>query len=163
MEGFDRLTANRTNYSLGKHPAAFITATAELQTKDPREQPPVEQPAVGGSSLSRESYRLDTFARDSVRRGGGGGEGVLGVQFDIINGRRDDQARKKVKKRTGPRVSLNNVEKKILHPTDGWGDMRGRAYVDILTGKERKNFDVPERGTGAPVRSDNILGRTRPW
>lgn len=65
--------------------------------------------------------------------------------------------------RTGPRVSLNNVEKETLHPTDAWGDVPRRMYVDIVTGKERRKFDAPERGAGAPVRSDTALGRTRPW
>lgn len=163
-DGFDRLNANRTNYSLGQYPTTELkTATAELQMKHPRDQPRVDQPAVGGSTLRDGSYRLDTFARDSVRRGGGGGEGVLGVRFDLINGREDEGARAKVAMRTGPRRTLNNAEKEVLHPTDGWGDVPGGMYVDILTGKDRRKFDVPERGAGAPVRSDTISGRTRPW
>lgn len=162
-EGFDRLTANRTNYSLGDYPAGFTTATAELQTKHPSEQPREEQPAIGGSTLGDGSYRLDAFARDSVRRGGGGGEGVLGVRFDIVNGRGDESAREKIGMRTGPRKSLNVAEKKVLHPTDGWGDVPGGMYVDILTGTDRKKFDAPRGGTGAPVRADTTLGRTRPW
>ncbi|CBJ33056.1 hypothetical protein Esi_0413_0013 [Ectocarpus siliculosus] len=163
-EGFDRLNANRTNYSLGQHPTTELkTATAELQMKHPRDQPRVDQPAVGGSTLRDGSYRLDTSARDSVRRGGGGGEGVLGVRFDVINGREDEGARGKVAMRTGPRRTLNNAEKEVLHPTDGWGDVPGGMYVDILTGKDRRKFDVPERGAGAPVRSDTVSGRTRPW
>lgn len=163
MEGFDRLTANRTNYSLGEHPASFATTTAELQTRHPRKQPVAEQPAIGGATLSNGSYRLDAFARDNVRQGGGGGEGVLGVRFDIINGRKDDFAREKVKMCTGPRVSLNNAEKRVLHPTDSWGDVPGTTYVDVLTGKERRKSNAPERGAGAPVRPDTVLGRTRPW
>ncbi|CAM9158058.1 unnamed protein product [Hapterophycus canaliculatus] len=167
-EGFDRLTANRTNYSLGGEgltTTPIQTATAELQMKDPRDQPRPEQPAVGGStSGDRLSYRLDTFARDSVRRGGGGGEGVLGVRFDVINGRADEGARGKVAMRTGPRRTLTNVEKEVLHPTDGWGDVvPAGTYVDILTGKERKKFGVRSPGLGAAARSDSVLGRTRPW
>lgn len=162
-EGFDRLTANRTNYSLGQHPSEFKTATGELQTKHPREQPRVAQPTIGGSTLRDGSYRLDTIARDSMLRGGGGGEGVLGVRFDIVNGQADDTAREKIRMRTGPRGSLNVVEKTRLHPTDGWGDVPGRMYVDILSGEEKRQFDAPERGAGAPSRSDTVLGRTRPW
>lgn len=162
-EGFDRLTANRTNYSLGEYPAGFATATAELQTKHPREQPAVQQPAIGGSTLRDGSYRLDTLAKDSIRRGGGGGEGVLGVRFDIVNAREKAGARSKVGLRTGPRRSLDCAEKQTLHPTDGWGDVRGGIYVDVLTGSDRKKPNAPERGAGAPVRSDTVLGRTRPW
>lgn len=167
-EGFDRLTANRTNYSLGGEGLAIIpmqTSTAELQTKDPRDQPRPEQPAVGGSTSGNGlSYRLDTFARDSVRRGGGGGEGVLGVRFDIVNGRADEGAREKVAMRAGPRRTLNNAEKEVLHPTDGWGDaVPAGTYVDIVTGKDRKKFEAPPRGLGAPDRSDSVVGRTRPW
>lgn len=162
-EGFDRLTANRTNYSLGQHPAGFATATAELQTKHPREQPAVQQPAIGGSTLRDGSYRLDTLAKDSIRRGGGGGEGVLGVRFDIVDAREKAGARRKVGLRTGPRKSLDCAEKQTLHPTDGWGDVRGGIYVDLLTGSDRKKPTAPERGAGAPVRSDTVLGRTRPW
>lgn len=167
-EGFDRLTANRTNYSLGGEGlvlAPMQTATAELQMKDPRDQPRPEQPAVGGSwSSDRLAYRLDTFARDSVRRGGGGGEGVFGVRFDIVNGRADEGARGKVAMRSGPRRTLNNAEREELHPTDGWGDaVPAGTYVDIVTGKERRKFDTPPPGLGAPARSDTVLRRTRPW
>lgn len=110
------------------------------------------------------SYRLDTFARDSVRRGGGGGEGILGVQFDIVNGRADPWARRKAAMRAGPRVTLNNVEKEALHPTDGWGDnISAGSYIDSVTGCERMNPQAPERGSGAPIRSDTVIGRTRPW
>lgn len=164
-EGFDRLTANRTNYSLGEYAAAarLQSATAELQMKHPRDQPPVDQPAIGGPTLGDGSYRLDTLTRDNVRRGGGGGEGVLGVRFDVVNGREDGRAREKVAMRAGPRRTLNNAEKETLHPTDGWGDVPEGMYVDILTGKERKKPQAPERGAGAPVRSDTVSGRTRPW
>lgn len=162
-EGFDRLTANRTNYSLGDHSAELTTATAELQMKHPRDWPPVDQPAMGGPTRSDGSYRLDVGARDSVRRGGGGGEGVFGVRFDIINGRGDQGARDKVGMRAGPRKTLNNAEKRDLHPTDAWGDMPGGMCIDLLTGKERKRFEPPKRGAGAPVRSDTVSGRTRPW
>lgn len=162
-EGFDRLTANRTNYSLGNHAAELTTATAELQMKHPRDRSPADQPAMGGPTLSDGSYRLDAGARDSVRRGGGGGEGVFGVRFDIISGRGDEGAREKARMRAGPRRTLNNTEKGLLHPTDGWGDVPGGMYVDILTGKERKKFEAPERGAGAPVRSDTVSDRTRPW
>lgn len=163
-EGFDRLTANRTNYSLGEYDTGGLkTATQELQMKHPRDQPPVDQAVIGGPTRSDGSYRLDEFARDSVRRGGGGGEGVLGVQFDIVNGRADGLAREKVGMRTGPRRTLNNAEKETLHPTDGWGDVPGGMYVDILTGKDRKKFRTPERGSGAPVRGDTVSGRTRAW
>lgn len=163
MEGFDRLTANRTNYSLGDYATEFKTATAELQMKHPHDQPPVDQPTMGGPTLNDGSYRLDAGARDSVRRGGGGGEGVFGVRFDIINGRGDERARAKASMRAGPRRTLNNAEKEVLHPTDGWGDVPGGMYVDLLTGKERKKFEAPRRGAGAPVRSDTVSGRTRPW
>lgn len=163
MEGFDRLTANRTNYSLGEYQAGFTTSTAELQTKHPRLQPPVEQPAIGGPTQRDGSYRLESFARDSVRRGGGGGEGALGVLFDIINGREDANSRQKVGMRTGPRASLNMAEKCTLHPTDSWGDVPDGMSYDVITGKRLKKAEAPVRGTGAPVRSDTVLGRTRPW
>eukprot|EP00752_Nemacystus_decipiens_P013036 g11533.t1 len=162
-EGFDRLTANRTNYSLGSHTAELTTATAELQMKHPRDRPPVDQSAMGGPTLSDGSYRVDAAARDSVRRGGGGGEGVFGVRFDIINGRGDERARDKASMRSGPRRTLNNAEKSFLHPTDAWGDVPGGMYVDVLTGRERKRFEAPERGAGGGVRRDTVAGRTRPW
>lgn len=161
--GFDRLTANRTNYSLGQHPASLTTSTAELQTKHPREQPRVQQPAIGGSTLRDGSYRLDAVAKDSIRRGGGGGEGVLGVRFDIVNAREKNGARGEAGLRTGPRRSLDCAEKRSLHPTDGWGDVPGGTAVDILTGSDTKLPKAPERGTGVLVRSDTVIGRTRPW
>lgn len=48
IEGFDRLNANRTNYSLGEVARDFSTATAELQMTHPKDQPAVVQPAIGG-------------------------------------------------------------------------------------------------------------------
>lgn len=118
---------------------------------------------LSGSTLSDGSYRVDELARDSLRRGGGGGEGALGVRFDIINGTPDPKARDKVAMRAGPRVTLNKVEKELLHPTDGWGDIPGGMCIDVINGRDRLKHVAPERSADVPVRFDTAVGRTRPW
>ncbi|CAM9600247.1 unnamed protein product [Choristocarpus tenellus] len=168
-EGFDRLRANRTNYSLGNQmvaPGGLKSATAELQMSNPQNRPSVQQPQIGGwtrRNSKGETYYQDIESVESVRRGGGGGEGILGVQFNIVTGECEPKARKRALLQAGPRRTLNNKEKEDLHPTDSWGDTSGH-YIDIVTGKKRISPAAPPQPTSVSLRRpEETSRRTRPW
>jgi hypothetical protein len=100
--------------------------------------------------------------KQSVVRGGGGGEGSLGVQFNIVTNQEDRQARQKTMMRTGPRVSTN-VKDPWLEGTNKFGEhVNGKA--NILNGKIKPLPQAPPRPTPESLkRPDEAILRTRPW
>lgn len=97
-------------------------------------------------------------------RGGGGGEGALGVRFNVVTNTPRPNARQHTLLRTGPRVSANLTE-----PWRAGSDRFGEAVpagarVDVLSGKVRVAAQAPPRSTAQDLRQadENIL-RTRPW
>lgn len=157
--GRDRLTANRTNYQLGCQKDNPITAAQEL-FKNPECLAQPEQGTLGGAvRLSDKSYQQDSLSMDSIKRGGGGGQGCLGVPFNIITGKesstRDDNL-----KRAGPRKYV----KERLQETDSWGDVQGPTYVNVLSGKAVQKKERPPLETAATLkRPAQVILSTRPW
>jgi hypothetical protein len=99
-----------------------------------------------------------------VLRGGGGGEGSLGVRFNVVTNAPQPSARQHVLQRTGPRVSAN--------VTDPWRAGAGRfgeqlqpgGRVDVLSGRLVLAAQAPPRATAQALRRpDEAILRTRPW
>ncbi|KAG5182593.1 hypothetical protein JKP88DRAFT_318558 [Tribonema minus] len=138
LPGYDRLTASRTNYSLGTQPATSSTAAAE-QFADPRTRTPVQQPCIGPA------------------------DACLGSSYHIITGESWD-AREQRLRCMGPRHTLNQEERCKLHPTDSWGGDLYGTHVDIVTGKRVANPIRPPAPTVETLLRPDALGlRTRPW
>jgi hypothetical protein len=102
--GFDRATANRTNYDLGVERICY-ESNAMRSNNDPAGRAPVRQP----------SYRV-VGVDDGMRTFEGGrrcnglqglGRADFGVSYDIVTGAEDGAARSR--QRTGPRLSVNRL------------------------------------------------------
>lgn len=95
-------------------------------------------------------------------RGGGGGEGALGVRFNVVTNAEDVRAREKTLMRTGPRVSCNVQDPWRIGVTRYGEHPDGK--IDILSGKVRPYQVAPQRSTAhALLRPDEVVLRTRPW
>jgi len=99
-----------------------------------------------------------------VIRGGGGGEGALGVRFNIVTNTPRPDARQRTLQRTGPRVSANVTEPWRAGSNRFGETMPAGAKVDVLSGKMTAAAQAPPRATAQDLRrpDQNIL-RTRPW
>jgi len=163
---FDRLNANKTNYQLSLSSTHHdLRATSHAHHVDPQSlpvRPGFEQAVIGGWAKSSGDYCVDETSRGSVMRGGGGGEGSLGVRFDIITNKKDPEARKKTLMRTGPRISCN-VRDPWRMGAGPHGDIP-EGKVNILSGKAGKVPMAPARLKPQDlVRADEPVLRTRPW
>uniref|UniRef100_A0A7S2F937 Uncharacterized protein n=1 Tax=Florenciella parvula TaxID=236787 RepID=A0A7S2F937_9STRA len=159
---YDRISSCKTNYSLGEYrpPGPAISTT---HSHHPYKMPTdVQQANIGGWKRSDGSYHCEHESNDSIVRGGGGGEGSLGVQFNIVNNASDPGARDRVAMRTGARVSVNKREPWSAG-CDAYGDPGPDGPVNIF-GKARQRPQAPPHQTAqALLRPDHDVLRTRPW
>jgi len=162
-DGFDRLTANRTNYSLGNHKFDYKSSTHGLQMSHPEDRSHrPSQPQVGGWNRKNGHYHQDIESMRTVKRGGGGAGGVLQMNFDIISGQDKPNVRSDNMKRFGPRVSENIREKRSDGGVDSYGQLPQQA--NIISGKLNPKPRAPPRQTEASLRrEDKPVVRTRPW
>jgi len=160
---FDRLSANKTNYEL----AAPETSRRALQPAshehflDPRHRTPVQQARIGGWRNAEGAYCATEKDKEAVLRGGGGGQGCLGVDFNIVTNQREHAAHSKALMRTGPRMSLNKY-----NPVNSGADRFGgqAKTIDIISGRTSNAPIAPPQPQPSQLRRPNepIL-RTRPW
>lgn len=148
---FDRVSSCKTNYSLGKAPfEAHTTHGAEFA--HPRQQPRAAQAEIGGWKHADGSYKLDNAAIVSLRRGGGGGEGALGVRFDLITGEAIPGCRSARRAIAGARRTLNMT----AVPTG--------EFYNVATNRVADPGAVPGRDTPGRLRRRNDTAhRTRPY
>lgn len=163
---FDRLSANKTNYDLATSSTHYnLQTTSHSHHANPSSwevRRGFEKPVIGGWAKSNGDYCVDEASRGSVVRGGGGGEGSLGVRFDIVTNEARPNGRKEVALRTGPRVSVN--------VTDPWrasagpyGEQTGGS-TSIISGKAQAPVAAPQRQTARDLlRPDQPVLRTQPW
>lgn len=165
---FDRAGANKTNYSLATSPNHYdLRATSHAHHADPASwevRPEFEPPVVGGwCKPGTGAYVQDEYSRHSIRRGGGGGEGSLGVRFNIITNADAPRARDDTKLRTGPRVSCN-VKDPWRQGANRFGAMPGGQTIDIVSGRLKQPHRAPYAPTPADLRRpDEPILRSRPW
>lgn len=159
---FDRLNACKTNYSLGQyHPPKGLQTATHDHFCHPRSKPQPPQPTVGGWQQADGSYKREFSAIESVVRGGGGGAGILGVEFDIITGRADATKRNRNQQQTGVRRSENTREQ-WEHGQDRWGDHT--RPLDILTGQAKEPVRVPPLPTREQLKRPDVPAlSSRPW
>ena len=160
-EGYDRLTASRTNYRLGScDKQDYYTAHAD-QFIPPQWYESVQQATIGGWQ-SGGSYKQDFESFDSIKRGGGGGQGCLGVPFNIVTGA-DSATREATRAHTGPRralVSHDRETPKSRPHADAWGVVNTTtSEYDIVSGRKMTPPVRPPRITGGRRHSDS----TQPW
>lgn len=163
---FDRKSANKTNYDIAPSNSHHdLRSTSHIQHANPSTWEPrrgFEKSVIGGWTKPNGDYCVDEASRGSVIRGGGGGEGSLGVRFNVVTNEADPNAREKAKCRSGPRVSIN-VKDPWLEGANKYGE-HTQGRVDILTGKMRANYEVPTRPTPENLQRPDATGlRTRPW
>ena len=189
MDGFDRLTANRTNYTLGKPEEKNYMETkthSHVAFNNPEEREKVEQADIGGW-MSRHGppgqYFNDVGTREYIKRGGTGAAGVFGYDFNIVTGekRKDgynqlsrnrvynfmkNQKEPLVKregllKHTIPKVSQNIIDYKARN-MNMFGDTNTPINpVNALpVPKVTKPDVIPPH---LLKRKDEPILRTRPW
>ena len=148
---FDRVSSCKTNYTLGKAP--FESTTTNSGTYDhPRKREPAKQAEIGGWKHADGSYKRDNNAIVSLRRGGGGGEGALGVRFNLITGEEIPGVREDRRAIAGARRTLNMTAEKL-----------GNNY-NVTTNRFVDPGHVPGRDTpGMLKRPSDTAHRTRPW
>lgn len=154
---FDRITACKTNYELGRSTAAKCSAS-QISYTDPSSRPAATQAAVGGWTHADGRYKMDESSIATIRRGGGGGEGCLGVQFNVLTGAPVHKGATRAERlqNTGPNSSLNACAR----ATD---TRQGNTY-NILSGKQSPTYVAPQRADPQNLkRPDQTLLRTRPW
>jgi hypothetical protein len=154
--GFDRLTANKTNYTLGKHAGSFSTAAAEHFPDPIATYGKVAQGTMGGWHHSDGSYHQGFESADAIKRGGGGGQGCLGLDFNIVTGAASN-TRAATLAHCGPRRIASRLQ--APESID-----YAKQRVDIVTGKTVAVAVRPPLDTAASLKrpNDPIL-RTRPW
>lgn len=157
---YTRLTAGRTNYTLGAYEGK-LASTSHTHHAPPCPIERVKGQATIGGWQTGNKYHTDIHARESIMRGGGGGEGSLGTRFDIINGKDDPSFRNRVSMRTGARVSVNKREP-WSQGADRYGDHH--EPVNILSGQPRTRHNPPPQQNALQLRRpDQPLLATRPW
>ena len=141
--GFDRATANRTNYDLGVERICY-ESNAMRSNNDPATRAPVRQP----------SYRV-VGVDDGMRTFEGGrrcnglqglGRADFGVGYDIVTGAEDGAARSR--QRTGPRLSVNRLNNEQAR--------RGQPQAGQAGRGEATRYD-PVFGRDAPVAAPPTL------
>ena len=112
----------------------------------------MRQAEIGGWKHADGSYKSDNFAIVSLRRGGGGGEGALGVRFNLITGEATPGVREARFATAGARKTLNMSGET---PSD---------HYNVATNREVDPGRVPGRDTPGKLRRPNAtILRTRPW
>lgn len=148
---FDRVSSCKTNYSLGSAPFETRTTNAHMYLH-PDKRAPARQPEIGGWKRADGSYKADNFAIVSLRRGGGGGEGALGVRFNIVTGEATPGVREARFATAGARKTLNMTGEKLSE------------HYNVATNRHADPGHIPGRDTpGRLRRPDAIILRTRPW
>ncbi|GMH99554.1 hypothetical protein TrVE_jg3901 [Triparma verrucosa] len=160
--GFDRETSNQTNYELGLpgEKGEWISSTHALQMTNPKDLEQPSQPNIGGWMTGPSgSYFKDIETYKNIERGGGGGEGNLGLEFNILTNQHDPRARGNVLARTGARLSQDRASNHQRFPSG-----KPREEIDIITGKPKVLYVAPQAETADSLRrpSQPILS-TRPW
>ena len=111
----------------------------------------MRQAEIGGWKHADGSYKSDNFAIVSLRRGGGGGEGALGVRFDLITGEAIPGCRTARRAIAGARRTLNMT----AVPTG--------EFYNVATNRVADPGAVPGRDTPGRLRRRNDTAhRTRP-
>ncbi len=165
---FDRSSANKTNYDIATSKEHYdLRAASHAHHPNPATwevRRGFEPPVIGGWTKPQTGeYVQDEYSRHAIMRGGGGGEGSLGLRFNLITNADTPDARNDVLMRTGPRVS-GNVKDPWRMGTNQYGELPSGNHVDIVSGRER----VPHKAPYAPTPQDLIrpnqpILRTRPW
>ncbi|KAJ1451697.1 hypothetical protein M885DRAFT_620581 [Pelagophyceae sp. CCMP2097] len=150
----DRRSASQTNYSLGAQQQPYSTQASRTFCRGE----PVQQADIGGWRNADGSHKVDRAAMESLRRGGGGGEGSLGVGFDVITGAPRPRKRDDKLASVGPMRTLNTGARAL-----DYGD--GRVRFNPVTGRDERAHAAPPRDTAATLRrlDQPALLRTRPW
>jgi hypothetical protein len=167
-DGFDRATANRTNYDLGMpgEQGDWCSSTHGLQQiraekgHYPESVEMPAQPNIGGWMTGPGgSYFKDIETYQNINRGGGGGEGNLGVEFNILTNAADHKARANTLARTGHRISQDRASNHQRFPSG-----KDRMEVDIITGKPKVQYRAPVAPTAEDLMKPNVpVLVTRPW
>ena len=149
---FDRVSSCKTNYSLGRVPFERSTTNSKIY-RHPRQHPAVVQAEIGGWKYADGGYKRDNFAIVSLRRGGGGGEGALGVRFNLITGEEMPRVREERRAMAGARKTYNRTGAEVL------GD-----HYNVATNRYVDPGHVPGRDTPRKLqRQNDVVHRTRPW
>lgn len=127
---------------------------------------PQAQAPIGGWTNADGTYRTEMESQEVVRRGGGGGEGNLGVRFSIITGKPDGSARGRNLQTTGPRKTLSRLpghhHYTPAEDTDRFGDSK-QGFDLLAPGRPAPQYSAPPVDPGGHVRP-NVPGlATRPW
>jgi len=119
-----------------------------------------EQPNIGGWMTGPNgSYFKDIETYQNVARGGGGGEGNLGVEFNILTNATDAKGRERTMARTGHRISQDRAAN---HSRFSSGAEREPA--DIITGKPKVDYRAPKAQTAEDLMKPRVpVLVTRPW
>ena len=105
------------------------------------------------------SYFKDIETYKNITRGGGGGEGNLGLEFNILTNEHDYEARDRVLARTGARLSQDRAENHLRFPSGN-----DRNPINIITGKPKVQYEAPPQPTSESLRRPHVpVLSTRPW
>ena len=149
---FDRQSSCATNYSLGEAPFETKT-TNDVLFAHPLTKPRVDQGEIGGWKHPDGSYKLEQDAIDSIKRGGGGGAGCLGISFNVITGEEIPGIREGKRAIYGARRTLNVTQ---------WREHPGDSYNPV-TMRDVPATAPPHQTTEMLKRSEDVHLRTRPW
>ena len=148
---YDRLSACSTNYSLGNAPLVTRT-TNDALLAHPLTRAPARQSDIGGWTRKDGSYKKVQEAIDSIRRGGGGGEGCLGISFNVVTGEEVPGVREKRRAIAGARRTLNSTA--FLTHEDSY---------NVVTNRDVPHRAPPRQTAASLRRVDDVARRTRPW
>ena len=162
---FDRASANKTNYDIATSKTHYdLRASSHVYHASPASWQPregFEKAVIGGWTRQNGEYVQDEHSRGAIIRGGGGGEGSLGLRFDIITNRDRPNARNDVLMRTGPRACSVDAWRA---ETDRYGELPEGRTVNVLTGKVAQVPNRPYQQTVEDLRRPDVpVLRTRPW
>jgi len=152
---FDRHSASATNYSLGPPADAhfFETRTTnDVLFAHPLTKPREEQAEIGGWKHPDGSYKLEQDAVDSIKRGGGGGAGCLGISFNVITGEEVPGMREAKRAIYGARRTLNVT----AHQEHG-------ESFNPVTMRDVPATAPPHQTSEMLRRPGDVALRTRPW
>ena len=148
---FDRQSSCATNYSLGEAPFETKT-TNDVLFAHPLTKPRVDQGEIGGWKHADGSYKLEQDAIDSIKRGGGGGAGCLGISFNVITGEEIPGIREEKRAIYGARRTLNvtHCVEIICSITESLVDFHTGDPIPRAPGRFVQPSDYAERaGDGA--------------